>query len=393
MVISRKQKEILSNAEAFFKAGARINDISKLVGDKNEISEIEMFVAWDKIAQYLSGKPFDNMFIYFEHLDNLLKFGFSIDELTVILGYVLRGTADFVNRIVNSEKNHKFIKLFLETYPDPDISAEIIKKSFSEMEKILNKFVDSNGKFLPIKYDNRNLELLEKIDLNMTDTDRHLILMACDEVYEKMKNVKTNELLLYKTKKIQLNDIIEECKEKAETKSLNQKNPIDYKTAKSNWYKLSLYVNEKLEIKKNLSFDEEQELLNLLEKLEFSKDKIDYIKRQLDDLNKQREEEILSEKIAEVFYSILSESQIGLYNMARNALLNDSVYLKATQELIKEQLNDIDSIIKSMVTDDANYEDYKELIDLSLMELNDIINNYELMKEAALKLTRKKEQD
>lgn len=383
MVISRKQKEILSNAEAFFKAGARINDISKLVGDKNEISEIEMFVAWDKIAQYLSGKPFDNMFIYFEHLDNLLKFGFSIDELTVILGYVLRGTADFVNRIVNSEKNHKFVLLFLETYPDPDISAEIIKKSLSEMEKTLNKFVDSNGKFLPIKYDNRNLELLEKIDLNMTDTDRHLILMACDEVYEKRQIEKKNESV----------DTSVDTKNKAETKSLNQKNPIDYKTAKSNWYKLSLYVNEKLEIKKNLSFEEEQELLNLLEKLEFSKDKIDYIKRQLDDLNKQREEEILSEKIAEVFYSILSESQIGLYNMARNALLNDSVYLKATQELIKEQLNDIDSIIKSMVTDDANYEDYKELIDLSLMELNDIINNYELMKEAALKLTRKKEQD
>ena len=379
MVISRKQKEILSKAEAFFKAGAKINDINKLLDDNNETTEFEMFVVWDKIAQYLSGKPFDNMFIYFRHLDNLLKFGFSLDELAVILGYVLRGTADFLNRIVNSEKSHKFVLLFLETYPDPDVSVETIKKSFSEMEKIISKFVDSNGKFLPLKYDNQNLELLEKIDLNMTDTDRHLILMACDEVYEKRQLEKKNESV--------------DTKNKAETKSLNQKEPIDYKTAKSNWYRLSLYVNEKLEIKKNLSFNEKQDLLDLLGKLKFSKDKIDYIKRQLDDLNKQREEEILSEKIAEVFYSILSESQIGLYNMARNALLNDSVYLKATQELIKEQLNDIDSIIKSMVTDDANYEDYKELIDLSLMELNDIINNYELMKEAALKLTRKKEQD
>ena len=39
------------------------------------------------------------------------------------------------------------------------------------------------------------------------------------KIVEKMNNllnVKTNELLLYKTKKIQLNDIIEECKEKAE---------------------------------------------------------------------------------------------------------------------------------------------------------------------------------
>lgn len=383
MVISRKQKEILSKAEAFFKAGAKINDINKLLDDNNETTEFEMFVVWDKIAQYLSGKPFDNMFIYFRHLDNLLKFGFSLDELAVILGYVLRGTADFLNRIVNSEKSHKFVLLFLETYPDADVSVETIKKSFSEMEKIISKFVDSNGKFLPLKYDNQNLELLEKIDLNMTDTDRHLILMACDEVYEKRQIEKKNESV----------DTSVDTKNKAETKSLNQKNPIDYKTAKSNWYKLSLYVNEKLEIRKNLSFDEKQELLNLLEKLGFSKDKIDYIKRQLDDLNKQREEEILSEKIAEIFYSTLSESQIGLYNMARNALLNDSVYLKATQELIKEQLNDIDSIIKSMVTDDANYEDYKELIDLSFMELNDIINNYELMKEASLKLTRKKEQD
>lgn len=383
MVICRKQKEILSKAEAFFKAGAKINDINKLLDDNNETTEFEMFVVWDKIAQYLSGKPFDNMFIYFRHLDNLLKFGFSLDELAVILGYVLRGTADFLNRIVNSEKSHKFIKLFLETYPDPDVSVETIKKSFSEMEKIISKFVDSNGKFLPLKYDNQNLELLEKIDLNMTDTDRHLILMACDEVYEKRQIEEKNESV----------DTSVDTKNKAETKSLNQKNPIDYKTAKSNWYRLSLYVNEKLEIKKNLSFDEKQELLNLLEKLGFSKDKIDYIKRQLDDLNKQREEEILSEKIAEIFYSTLSESQIGLYNMARNALLNDSVYLKTTQELIKEQLNDIDSIIKSMVTDDANYEDYKELIDLSFMELNDIINNYELMKEASLKLTRKKEQD
>lgn len=379
MVISRKQKEILSKAEAFFKAGAKINDINKLLDDNNETTEFEMFVVWDKIAQYLSGKPFDNMFIYFRHLDNLLKFGFSLDELAVILGYVLRGTADFLNRIVNSEKSHKFVLLFLETYPDADVSVETIKKSFSEMEKIISKFVDSNGKFLPLKYDNQNLELLEKIDLNMTDTDRHLILMACDEVYEKRQIEKKNESV--------------DTKNKAETKSLNQKNPIDYKTAKSNWYKLSLYVNEKLEIKKNLSFDEKQELLNLLEKLGFSKDKIDYIKRQLDDLNKQREEEILSEKIAEIFYSTLSESQIGLYNMARNALLNDSVYLKTTQELIKEQLNDIDYIIKTMVTDDANYEDYKELLDLSFMELNDIINNYELMKEASLKLTRKKEQD
>lgn len=379
MVISRKQKEILSKAEAFFKAGAKINDINKLLDDNNETTEFEMFVVWDKIAQYLSGKPFDNMFIYFRHLDNLLKFGFSLDELAVILGYVLRGTADFLNRIVNSEKSHKFVLLFLETYPDADVSVETIKKSFSEMEKIISKFVDSNGKFLPLKYDNQNLELLEKIDLNMTDTDRHLILMACDEVYEKRQIEKKNESV--------------DTKNKAETKSLNQKNPIDYKTAKSNWYKLSLYVNEKLEIKKNLSFDEKQDLLDLLGKLKFSKDKIDYIKRQLDDLNKQREEEILSEKIAEIFYSTLSESQIALYNMARNALLNDSVYLKATQELIKEQLNDIDSIIKSMVTDDANYEDYKELIDLSFMELNDIINNYELMKEASLKLTRKKEQD
>lgn len=383
MVICRKQKEILSKAEAFFKAGAKINDINKLLDDNNETTEFEMFVVWDKIAQYLSGKPFDNMFIYFRHLDNLLKFGFSLDELAVILGYVLRGTADFLNRIVNSEKSHKFVKLFLETYPDPDVSVETIKKSFSEMEKIISKFVDSNGKFLPLKYDNQNLELLEKIDLNMTDTDRQLILMACDEVYEKRQIEEKNESV----------DTSVDTKNKAETKSLNQKNPIDYKTAKSNWYKLSLYVNEKLEIRKNLSFDEKQELLNLLEKLGFSKDKIDYIKRQLDDLNKQREEEILSEKIAEIFYSTLSESQIGLYNMARNALLNDSVYLKTTQELIKEQLNDIDYIIKTMVTDDANYEDYKELLDLSFMELNDIINNYELMKEASLKLTRKKEQD
>ena len=40
-----------------------------------------------------------------------------------------------------------------------------------------------------------------------------------NKIVEKMNNllnVKTNELLLYKTKKIQLNDIIEECKEKAE---------------------------------------------------------------------------------------------------------------------------------------------------------------------------------
>ena len=40
-----------------------------------------------------------------------------------------------------------------------------------------------------------------------------------NKIIEKMNNllnVKTNELLLYKTKKFQLNDIIEECKEKAE---------------------------------------------------------------------------------------------------------------------------------------------------------------------------------
>ena len=40
-----------------------------------------------------------------------------------------------------------------------------------------------------------------------------------NKIIKKMNNllnVKTNELLLYKTKKIQLNDIIEECKEKAE---------------------------------------------------------------------------------------------------------------------------------------------------------------------------------
>ena len=374
MVISRKQKEILSKAEAFFKAGAKINDINKLLDDNNETTEFEMFVVWDKIAQYLSGKPFDNMFIYFRHLDNLLKFGFSLDELAVILGYVLRGTADFLNKVVNSETNNKFIIVFMESYPD--ISRESIIKSLSDLEKILNKFVDSNGKFLPLKYDNLNLELLENIDMNLTETDRNLVLIACDEAYQKSQAEKKSENVVPKTK--------------METQIINQKEPTDYKVAKSNWYRLSLYVNEKLEIKKNLSSDEEQELLDLLGKIEFSKDKTDYIKRQLDDLNKQREEELLSEKIAEVFYSTLSESQIGLYNMARNTLLNDSVYLKATQELIKEQLNDIDYIIKSMVTDNVNYEDYKELLDLSFMDLNDIINNYELMKEASLKLTRKK---
>ena len=44
-----------------------------------------------------------------------------------------------------------------------------------------------------------------------------------NKIIEKMNNllnVKTNELLLYKTKKFQLNDIIEECKEKAEIELL-----------------------------------------------------------------------------------------------------------------------------------------------------------------------------
>ena len=79
-------------------------------------------------------------------------------------------------------------------------------------------------------YDSINKSALENITLNIHSKNQQLLIVDIigslddkiennNKIVEKMNNllnVKTNELLLYKTKKIQLNDIIEECKEKAE---------------------------------------------------------------------------------------------------------------------------------------------------------------------------------
>ena len=79
-------------------------------------------------------------------------------------------------------------------------------------------------------YDSINKYNLENTILNVHSYSNQLLIVDIigslddkiennNKIIEKMNNllnVKTNELLLYKTKKFQLNDIIEECKEKAE---------------------------------------------------------------------------------------------------------------------------------------------------------------------------------
>ena len=79
-------------------------------------------------------------------------------------------------------------------------------------------------------YDSINKYTLENTILNIHSYNDQLLIVDIigslddkiennNKIIEKMNNllnVKTNELLLYKTKKFQLSDIIEECKEKAE---------------------------------------------------------------------------------------------------------------------------------------------------------------------------------
>ena len=112
-----------------------------------------------------------------------------------------------------------------------NINLQIVKPLYlyyllSTYKKYLHT-IGSNGSTMPII----SKTLFENIDINIKHNlveQQHIvdIIGSLDDkiennnkIIKKMNNllnVKTNELLLYKTKKIQLNDIIEECKEKAE---------------------------------------------------------------------------------------------------------------------------------------------------------------------------------
>ena len=104
----------------------------------------------------------------------------------------------------------KYLYYYLISYPTLYTLASSAKGSANQAN-ISHKDVGELDISLPsIEMQQHIVDIIGSLDDKIGKNNKII------EKINNLLNVKTNELLLYKTKKIQLNDIIEECKEKAE---------------------------------------------------------------------------------------------------------------------------------------------------------------------------------
>ena len=198
-----------------------------------------------------------------------------------------------------------------------------------------------DGKFLPYVLKKYDLAMFRALCLNedqITVIRRH-----CRSLYKQENNDKQVDTEFKGTRVIDINQINNEIKEKQEKLRYLQ-------------CFLSLKDN-KVIINRKITMQEENHIIFLLNELEFSKERIELLKKRIHKFNNQVEQNILSEKLDSLKKELFTNKMFNQYSMALQVICDESIVFKSVKEKLASQLAYIDDILINYINGLENKDD------------------------------------
>lgn len=327
---------------------------------------------------------------YFVALDLLEKvicnFGFSDKEHVEILAYQLGENIKYIEglyQIIIKESG------FMGKHLPDEVIDKYVSFSFEQrvrgtkMEnaknsKLLNgnialrKYISNSGQFLPNNDIQTLITLLNQIGLEISDYQINLIARTCEERYLKLQ-----EAQIDKNDIIKLPTITSYADKKKQEEIQKQQQIAKAKALKS----LKSYLKEDLPIK-YITDEELDVVMSLLNIIGYSKEHIAKIKRAIQENNENLNKEYSYQTLQKAKSLYLSDTE-------NNLVIEVECLLSRTDELKNPFLDAICSnysLLKELLLqlygfnndDTEELESIKELIDITIEDLNQSLINYKL---------------
>ncbi len=329
--------------------------------------------------------PF-NDFVLLSMIFNRTKMNYR--DMSSALAFVLNKNAKLIESL-SEEKLVSYTFLANGMPINNEEEKEMVIQKFKIAPSIIRKYINEEGKFLPVNIEEIDKEQLNNLIFILSEEQINMILFFCQKEYDKQNKSKF---------------IIKEM-------ILNEKNEeqLNLKEARKLRKELSNFIDNRNKLIRYLNEEELNELFNILELLKV--DDLDNLKISIINQNNkllrikdekenlQKEAELL-EKFEEIKLECLNEHELLSYDYAMQILRSNNFRYIRIKEDIEVQINDINTILNEIITlkdkSDLDYEKNKanliDLMSLSFYELYEILDNYHLI-ENSYTLERKKEEN
>ena len=219
----------------------------------------------------------------------------------------------------------------------------------------LDNIVNDNGDYLPYILNNYDRFLLQAIGLDYDDVV--LISKKCRSLYKEENRLKEQEQKPIKgTRKVNMG---------------NLEADIKAKKAKLHYLRTIISVDTyEVITDKMISNEEAANIISLMEELEFEKDRIEFVKKQIIKFNKKVAANELSCKIVQAKEELFTNEMFDKYEVALTTILDSNIVYSYLKENIESEIKYIDSIVLDYVNQKENKEDTREYLTMAFDDLN-----------------------
>lgn len=293
----------------------------------------------------------------------------------LVLAYTLNKNAKLIEN-----SSYKDLKSFaLAHYEDcfnEKCTIDDLVRLFQFAPKIIRRYIDEKGDFKPLMVLDGDKDLLKKTPFLLTDEQIENILYFNKRKYDELISQQLQNPTIVASKH----------------SKVKEENPVDYKSLNPLYKNLKLYLDEKGNVLDTISDEECDDLLGLVENLNWSKKRIKEIHIQVNKLKKLHEEEREQEylkKLEELKDEIFTEEESKTYELFVSLVQEkyfSSLFEKSVIDIIRNIDETLKEILKSKIKFDSLMEDYK--YKGILINVNEEIKKYENLKEEDIELIK-----